>query len=245
MTDAKDTRGFPLFRLILFLTALATVGTLFYHLTPTPAWLADALPSDTAPLPFSAVVLDAGHGGEDGGAQSTDGILEKELNLNITLLLADLFAMQGTTVVLTRSDDRLLYDPSSDYQGHKKEQDLAARLKIAQEMPDSLFISIHMNAFPQTQYHGLQVWYSPHHERSAGLAQSVQSTVRTYLQPQNARRTKAATSNIYLLDRLQSPAILVECGFLSNAEEATKLSNTDYQQTLALLIFLSAFSCGE
>ena len=107
--------------------------------------------------PQLTVVLDAGHGGEDGGARSASGVLEKDINLDIALRLRDLLEANGVAVVLTRSTDVLLYDRDVDYHGRKKALDLAARRKIAEETENCIFVSIHMNAFPQTQYHGLQV----------------------------------------------------------------------------------------
>lgn len=185
------------------------------------------------------VVIDAGHGGEDGGASGLGGALEKDLNLDIAFLLADMLRANGVDVVMTRTEDILLYDPTSDYHGRKKVLDLAARLKIARETPDSIFVSIHMNSFPQTQYNGLQVYYSKNDANSKKVADLIQSNVKTYLQPSNTRKTKGATSAIFLLDRLETPAVLVECGFLSNPEEARRLSTAEYRKKLAFIIFCS------
>ncbi len=185
------------------------------------------------------VVLDAGHGGEDGGAVSGSGIYEKDLNLAITKKLATLLETNGVEVVMTRTEDILLYDRNVDYHGRKKALDLAARRKIAEETPDCLFVSIHMNAYPLPQYSGLQVWYSPHHETSRLVAQQIQNEIQTYLQPQNNRKIKSATAAIYLLHHLQCPAVLVECGFLSNPQEAELLSNEEYQNELAFFLFLA------
>ncbi|MBR2431439.1 MAG: N-acetylmuramoyl-L-alanine amidase [Clostridia bacterium] len=185
------------------------------------------------------VVIDAGHGGEDGGASSVSGALEKDLNLDIAFLLADMLRANGINVVMTRTEDILLYDPTSDYHGRKKVLDLAARLKIAKETPNSVFVSIHMNSFPQTQYSGLQVYYSKNDKNSKTVADLIQSNVKAYLQPSNTRKTKGATSAIFLLDRLETPAVLIECGFLSNYEEARRLSNAEYRKKLAFVIFCS------
>ncbi len=198
-----------------------------------------AAPSATNSPQDYTIVLDAGHGGEDGGASSTSGELEKEINLAITMSLRDLLVANGVHVVLTRSEDILLYDKTVDYRGKKKALDLAARRKIAEETPNAIFISIHMNAFPQTQYKGLQVWYSTNNSSSLTLAQSVQQFTADQLQPENNRRVKAATSSIYLLHHLTCPAILVECGFLSNPEEASLLASEEYQNKLAFLLFLA------
>lgn len=191
------------------------------------------------------ILLDPGHGGEDAGAIAASGALEKDLNLQTALLLRDLLVAMGREVRLTRSTDVLLYDPQSDYVGHKKEQDLATRLHMAQETPDALFVSIHMNAYPQSKYRGLQVWFSPNDPASALYALGVQEKVREHLQPENTRRVKKADGGIYLMEHVTSPAILIECGFLSNPEEAAALCDPAYRQKLALLIALSLLEHPE
>ncbi len=185
------------------------------------------------------VVLDAGHGGEDGGAVSASGLYEKDVNLAVARLLRDLLTANGVRVVMTRDEDILLYDKTVDYHGRKKALDLAARRKIGEETPNSIFVSIHMNAYPKPQYSGLQVWYSPNNAYSRMLAEAVQDNVKSELQPNNTRQVKAGTKSIYLLHHLTSPAILVECGFLSNPTEAEHLASEEYQRQLAFLIFAS------
>lgn len=196
------------------------------------------------PLPLLYVVIDPGHGGEDGGAISATGIPEKDLNLSVALAMRDLFHMARIPVVMTRTEDTLLYDRSRPHQGHKKALDLAARRLLAEKTATlaqekggtSLFISIHMNAFPQPQCEGLQVWYGLGSPLSASIADSIQAASLS-LQPHNTRRIQAATGQIYLLDRLASPAVLVECGFLSNPDEAKRLSREAYRHALAAVIF--------
>lgn len=185
------------------------------------------------------ILLDAGHGGEDGGAVSESGILEKELNLAIAKQLQTLLTANGFHVLMTRTEDELLYDKNADYQGRKKALDLAARREIAEQTPNCVFVSIHMNSYPDSRYDGLQVWYSPNNPASKTLADTLQETVRTRLQPENNRKTKAATSAIYLLHKLTVPAVLVECGFLSNPAEAEKLNTPEYQEKLALVLALA------
>ena len=184
------------------------------------------------------IVIDAGHGGEDGGT-SGGGVVEKDLNLSIAKDLADMLRAAGFEVVLTREDDRLLYDPLSDYKGRKKQLDLAERLRIGESIEDAVFVSIHMNAFPIEKYSGLQVYYSSKNDSSLTLANEIQTTVKEYLQIDNTRQEKSAGAEIFVLDRTQIPAILIECGFLSNNEECVKLSDTEYQKKLALTIFLA------
>lgn len=184
----------------------------------------------------TVIVLDAGHGGEDGGAEGTNGIAEKELNLALTNALADLLRLAGYTVVQTRTDDRLLCDADTP-KGHRKQSDLANRLAVTARYESCVLISIHMNTFPDQSCTGTQVWYSAGHEASASLAQAVQDRVRTLLQPSNHRKIKAATSGIYLLRHARVPAILIECGFLSTPTECEKLCDPAYQHRLATAIF--------
>lgn len=186
---------------------------------------------------YPLIIIDAGHGGEDGGAVGTGGVLEKDLNLDIALTLGDMLSANGVPVFLTRDEDIMLYDKNSDYRGRKKVLDLQARLKISLEHPGALFVSIHMNSFPQKQYSGLQVYYSKNNPRSRELAEIIQSTVREALQPENRRETKGAGSNIYLLHEMEGVSVMVECGFISNEAECAKLATPDYRQQLALALF--------
>ena len=194
-----------------------------------------ALPTD-API-LRTVILDAGHGGMDGGAESVTGSLEKDLNLDLSKTLATLFRVCGYTVIETRTTDEML--GADTVGGSRKLRDLAARLQISRENPDALFLSIHMNKFPLAKYSGLQVYYTENHCESQTLARTVQSTVRTHLQPQNTREVKQSTSAIYLLHRMDAVGILVECGFLSNPEEAAALDRADYRTRLAVLLAAS------
>ncbi len=184
------------------------------------------------------IIIDAGHGGEDGGATGVDGTLEKELNLSVATELAELFGANGYQVRLTRDTDILLYDRNSDYYGHKKEQDMSARLAICNEYENAIFISIHMNSFSESKYKGLQVYHSPL-PSSACLAEKIQSAVVKNLQSDNNREIKSSDGNIYLLDNNIHPAVLVECGFLSNPEDCSSLSDKNYRSRLCLTIFFA------
>lgn len=185
------------------------------------------------------IVIDAGHGGEDGGTVSKNGTKEKDLNLSIAFLIYDMLRSDGYNAILTRSEDIMLYDRNVDYKGRKKMLDLAERVKIAKENDNCVFISIHMNSYPDQKYSGLQVYYSKNDPESQILADTVQDMTRRYLQKENTRKTKAAGSNIYVLDRINSPAVLIECGFLSNYGECAKLCDPTYQRQLAFVIFAS------
>ena len=186
------------------------------------------------------IVIDAGHGGEDGGTVGVNGVLEKELNLLTSKDLYTLFKFAGYDVLMTRTEDEMLYDKTSDYVGKKKILDLAARLRIIEETNPDLFLSIHMNSFPQEKYSGLTVYFSKNTSESANVASLIQNDIKEHLQPENDRETKAADKNIYLLDRASCPAILIECGFLSNREECKALCDPEYRKRLSLIIFSSA-----
>ena len=185
------------------------------------------------------IVIDAGHGGEDGGASSDSGIAEKDINLKIAKLCGVIFAAGGYDVRLTRTDDRLIYDMYNDledYTGHKKMYDLRNRVKFAEEAGANVFVSIHLNKFHLPQYGGAQIYYSPNDPASQLYASSVKETVRELLQKDNERAIKKATSSIYILKSIRVPAILIECGFLSNPADLENLTDPGYELSLALCI---------
>ena len=178
------------------------------------------------------VVIDAGHGGRDGGAIALSKVSEKELNLDVSLALAEMLRACGVNVVLTRDGDYML---SCDEGSTNKGRDLAARRRIIQSQKNAILVSIHMNSFPQSEYKGLQVYYSENNGFSKSLAEAVQSFTVENLQKDNKRQTKIGR-DIYLLETAQCPAILVECGFLSNPEEAELLNDAEYRRRLSLVM---------
>ncbi len=195
----------------------------------------DVLNKDSS-ITQKTIILDAGHGGEDGGASSADGLLEKDINLALALTMRDILAANGINVILTRETDTLLYDRNVDYHGRKKMLDMAARLKIAEETPDAVFVSLHMNTYPHPSCQGVQVWYSENNDTSPELAKVIHATTQQLLQHENDRPIKRSGSSIYLLHHLECPAVLVECGFLSSPEEAALLADENYRQQLALTL---------
>ena len=152
-------------------------------------------------------------------------------------MLRDMLTERGINVVMTREDDRLLYDRNTNYKGRKKKLDLAARLAIADKTPDAIMVSIHMNSFTDPRYSGLQVWYSGNNSDSQALAELIRKENKEALQIDNERQTKLATSAINILYNAKCPAVLVECGFLSNPDEAALLSTREHQQNVAAVIF--------
>ncbi len=182
------------------------------------------------------IIIDAGHGGRDGGALSKSGITEKSLNLSVANTLNDVLKLCGISTIMTRENDSLVCDENNpDLKGKIKITDLKNRLNIANEHPNAIFVSVHMNNFSIEKYKGLQVYYSPNNEKSFILAKSIQDGVCKVLQTENNRKVKKAGSGIFLLDRLQMPAILIECGFLSNIKEAEMLTKPAYQASLSLV----------
>ena len=249
MSTKQRKSGLPLslsyiLFILLFLACTAAMVALCTLLGGTLPLVSQLSPEASAPGAQGApvIVIDAGHGGEDGGTSGHLGgreILEKHLNLDIAQRLCTLLTDAGYTVIMTRTEDRLLYDRDVDYNGRKKALDMAARLSVTQQAADSsgaLFVSIHMNSFPQSEYRGLQVYYSANHSDSRALAQRIQDTAREQLSPDNRRQIKQG-GDIYLLKNLSCPAVLVECGFLSNPEECAALATEEYQNRVAYAVF--------
>ncbi len=190
--------------------------------------------SDAVKL-LPTVVIDAGHGGEDGGAVNDDGVLEKDINLIVSNDISDLLYFLGFNVVQTRTDDTAL-DTEADTVHSRKVADMKKRLKIFNSKDSNVVISIHQNKFPQSKYHGTQVFFSPNNPKSQTLAESIKQSVKKQLQPDNERECKKADSGIYLLKNAQTPAVIVECGFISNPEECNKLLSEDYQKQISYAI---------
>ena len=185
---------------------------------------------------FTTVILDPGHGGEDGGAVGKDGVLEKHLNFTMAMLLLEMLSGVGVPVVMTRTEDRLLYRPEENIRGMRKVYDLKNRVLFCKAYSDPLFLSIHMNAFPESRYKGAQIYYSLNSQDSALLGKRMQSALAEGLQTWNHRQPKGG-EGIYLLEQLYCPALLAECGFLSNPEESMLLQQEDYQKELCFLLF--------
>lgn len=180
-------------------------------------------------------IIDAGHGGEDPGAVGVNGVYEKNLNMDIALQVGELLTERGYAVIYTRTEDKLLYTEEENIRGLRKISDLKNRCKIAAEYPNATFISIHMNSFGSPKYSGLQVYYSENNEESRLLADKVQRSVKNELQNENNRVIKNG-HGMFVLENIENPAILIECGFLTNENECEKLSEKEYQKELSLSI---------
>lgn len=181
------------------------------------------------------IIIDAGHGGEDGGAVNDDGIVEKDINLSISNKTADLLEFLGFNVTMTRTDDSAL--SSDEITVHaRKVADLNKRLEIFNSSANNLIISIHQNKFEQKQYYGTQIFYSSNNENSIVIAENIKCAVKGLLQPDNTRECKSSGDDIYLLKNTSNSAVLVECGFISNYDECQKLIDEEYQKNMSFAI---------
>ena len=179
------------------------------------------------------VVLDAGHGGMDGGSVSCTGIFESRINLDITLKLNDLMHLLGIHTIMIRSDDRSVHTEGSTIAA-KKISDIRNRVNTANTTPNALLISIHQNSYPEKKYSGAQVFYSTT-SGSKEIAEQLQTAFRDNLNPKNNRQSKKA-SDIYLMEHINCTGILVECGFLSNPQEESMLIDSAYQKKICTVI---------
>ena len=178
------------------------------------------------------ILIDPGHGGIDGGAESKNGTVEKNINLKVSLKLKDLLKKQGFNVKMTREEDKGLYSDSGRIR-KKKLEDLNNRCKMKEDSKCDMFISIHMNMFPEKKYYGPQVWYSDC-KNSMDLAHLLQEGLKKDLNDDSERIEKPAL-DLYKILRCNNniPSVIVECGFLSNEKEEAKLNSDKYQGKIA------------
>jgi N-acetylmuramoyl-L-alanine amidase len=181
-------------------------------------------------------VIDAGHGGEDGGATSCSGALESKINLQIALRLNDLLHLLGYDTIMVRSSDISVYTEGQTIAARKL-SDLKQRVRIVNQAESAILVSIHQNFFGESRYYGAQVFYN----RISGaqeMANSLQTTLVSALNPGSKRQCKPA-ENVYLMEHIRHPGLLIECGFISNPEEEAKLRNEDYQKKICCVIATS------
>lgn len=182
------------------------------------------------------IIVDAGHGGEDGGAVAPDGSPEKDYNLDIALKLEQILKTYGFNVIMTRTEDKMTCDEHLSSQRSKKISDIRNRSDIISKHNNAIFVSIHQNKFSDISQNGTQVFYSHNNSKSKILADEIQNSVVTNIQKENKRVTKKSGTEIYLLYHSQIPAVLVECGFLSNKNDLSLLKNEEYRFKIAMLI---------
>lgn len=183
------------------------------------------------------ILIDAGHGGEDGGTVGVNGVYEKNINFAIAEELNRQLKQQNFQTIMMREGDALIGDNSLGTIAERKRSDTKIRLDLIRQNGDCIYVSIHQNYFQEAKYKGAQIFYSDKNEESAILAEAIRSSIVSETQPENTRQNKIADQNIYILFHCEVPAVLVECGFLSNPEEAEKLVSTAYQKQIATAIY--------
>ncbi len=199
-------------------------------------WGSEAVSTISQKIPLErqhTIILDAGHGGVDGGATSCTGVLESGINLEITLKLNDFMHLLGYKTKMIRETDRSVYTKGETI-GEKKISDLKERVKLVNETKNGILVSIHQNTFSDSRYSGAQVFYTST-EGSSELAKSMQSAFCEAVNPGSNRKSKIS-KGVYLMDHIKCTGVLIECGFLSNPEEEAKLRDPVYQRKICCVI---------
>ena len=198
--------------------------------------------------PPVTVVIDPGHGGEDGGAVSPDGVQESHINLAVSKQLRDLLCFAGVQTVMTREEDVTICDEGLGTIRARKASDIRNRVAIVNGTENAVLLSIHQNSLPSsTVTHGAQVFWNQQ-EGAKELAEAIQTSLNDTINVGNEKHTKQIPPTVYLMKHVTAPAMLVECGFLTNQEETGRLQDETYQRTLAISIaagYLRGTSEGE
>lgn len=217
--------------LCLILLLLAAGAASLGLLKNPPAFRAMSL----SPASAYTLIIDAGHGGEDGGAVSVTGVPESQINLAIACKLEDILALYGTASHMLRREDISLHDENASTLREKKVSDLHNRVSAIQQTDHPILLSLHQNSYPDPRFRGAQVFYAPT-SGSKELAQHMQRSLRQYLDAENTREAKQIPETVYLMNHISCPAVLVECGFLTNPQEESLLRQDGYQRKLACVL---------
>ncbi len=190
------------------------------------------------PVTDRVIIIDAGHGGLDGGAVSSDGVQEKNINLDIAKRLKVYLEHSGAKVLMTREKDISLHKNDDESIKNKKRSDLNTRREMVNNSDAEIFVSIHLNFFEQSKYKGAQVFYEKLHPESVKLAGCIQSEMKEALDKENKRMPAKIGDDKMLFRNLKIPSVIVECGFLSNPSEAMLLNTPEYRQKVAYSIYM-------
>ncbi|WP_077210507.1 N-acetylmuramoyl-L-alanine amidase CwlD [Bacillus dakarensis] len=194
----------------------------------------DSMNSWSLPLSGEIILLDPGHGGPDGGAGDQDA-LEKDIALNVSLILRDYLQQQGALVMMTREEDKDLASEGTRGLSRRKTEDLQKRLKLINESEADFFVSIHLNAIPSPRWSGAQTFYAPQLKENARAAKFIQDELIINLE--NTTRKAKPINHVYILKYAKKPGALVEVGFLSNPAEKQNLKKEEYQEKVAASIY--------
>lgn len=220
-------------RKILFLFSCICLSILSFFISNSNT---ETIYTSSTPISGSVIIIDAGHGYPDNGATSSDGTSEASINLSIALKLQELLEASGCSTLLTRSDENGIYDTDKNSIKEKKTSDLKNRVNLINESNSNLLVSIHLNKFQDSKYSGWQTFYRSNDDFSKNLALSIQSNLNLSIQREN-KREALSIENKYIIDKTSIPAVIVECGFLSNEEEVSLLKTEDYQEKISWGIY--------
>ena len=194
--------------------------------------------TSVASFGLPVIMIDPGHGGIDGGTSGADGTKEKQVNLQISQNLHTFSVLLGFETEMTRTTDCLYEENSTDSIRTQKRRDLAHRLSMIENKENTILISVHQNYYSDSKYSGFQVFYTTNNHENKIIANTLQGIIKSYLQPENTRKIKTVGSEIYLLHHCTKPAVMIECGFMSNPKELSLLKNRTYQSKLSLSVLI-------
>lgn len=219
-------------KFICLAAAALVLAVVIYIVPPKTEAQTTTLPDDEL-----VIIVDAGHGGVDGGAVGVNGTVEKYINLDIALQLREVLETAGYKVVMTRETDMSIHDSTAVTISQMKVSDLRNRLAMTKTYPNSILISIHQNTLSNPSVTGAQVFYSGNNDQSAVLAQCIQDQFNEYIQLADDREIKQAGKNLYLFYNAENIAVLAECGFLSNSTEEQLLNTPEHQSDIVFAIY--------
>ena len=219
---------------IIFILIILMISVISF--ATNKAKLENTISTVSLPVSGKTIVLDAGHGYPDQGAESSSGITEANINLAITKKVQSLLEQSGCNVILTRSDENGIYNLDATTLREKKVTDIKNRVKIGNESSADAFVSIHLNKIPQSQYYGWQAFFKQNDKESEELAKSLQEELNSSIQRENKREALKITGK-YIIEHVEIPIAIIECGFLSNPEEEKLLQQNEYQDRIAWGIY--------
>ncbi|MEE1187185.1 MAG: N-acetylmuramoyl-L-alanine amidase [Acutalibacteraceae bacterium] len=217
-------------QMIIAMSVITVILTVFVSLSAKKT-----VPANVNFTSAPYIIIDAGHGGFDGGASGADGTLEKDINLSIALKVNSYLKKAGQKTVLVRDCDEAV-NTEGDNLRDKKKSDIHNRHALQQKYENSVYLCIHQNHFGQTSVKGAQIFYSQNDDISKDLASLLQQNIKENLQNDNNRQIKPITESVYVVSKATVPAVLIECGFLSNSEDLQNLKNEKYQLKLSKII---------
>ena len=216
------------------------LGIVYGSYTLSKKMVTESVETEQVKAESVEVVVDAGHGGSDPGKVGVNGVKEKDINLSIALKVKERLEKEGISVYMTREEDKRVDENGQEY---SKAEDMKSRVNVINEIKPELVVSIHQNSYQSEEIKGAQVFYYVNSEKAKEIAQIIQEEMRTF-DPMNDRQIKA-NDTYYMLRRTEVPTIIVECGFLTNWEEANKLIDDEYQNKVADSIVTGIKKCLE